>query len=106
MAEIIDINHRRRRKPKAPETPKVTAELLRAQIQFLADECVSRTELLEGLPGVFARLAAIAPRKRRADLSRSLCFVSHELDLTAANLRTVLICCLCLFDQYTQENAA
>lgn len=91
----------RLRRPKVP--PK---SLLDAQVQFLADECASRTQLLEGLAGVFAKLAEIVPRKRRAELSRSLCFVSHELDLTAANLRCVLICCLCLFDQYTRENAA
>lgn len=102
MAEIIDID-RRRRKPKAPE---VIEELLRAQIEFLTMECNERMELLEGLPFVFAKLTEIAPRKRRADLSKSICFVSHELDLTAHNLRTVLICCLCLFDQYTRENAA
>lgn len=91
----------RLRRPKVP--PR---SLLDAQIQFLADECASRAELLEGLAGVFAGLVKIVPRRRRAELSRSLCFVSHELDLTAANLRCVLICCLCLFDQYTAENAA
>ena len=39
------------RRPKVP--PRA---LLDAQIQFLADECASRTELLEGLPHVFAKL--------------------------------------------------
>jgi hypothetical protein len=62
--------------------------------------------LLEGLPGVLAGLIAIAPDRERAALSRAIFYVDHELDLTAANLRTVLICALVLFDRYTAENAA
>jgi hypothetical protein len=100
MAEILDIN-RRRRKPKVP--PRA---LLDAQIQFLADECASRTELLEGLPHVFAKLVEIVPHRRRAELSKSICYISHELDLTAHNLRTVLICTMVLFERYTAESAA
>jgi len=96
MAEIIKF-------PKPTVPPR---ELLDAQIKFLATECADRTELLEGLPGVFAKLVEIVPPWRRAELSRSLCYIGHELDLTAANLRTVLICALVLFDRYTAETAA
>ena len=100
MSKVIDID-RRPPRPKAP--PR---SLLDAQIKSLTAECVDRVELLEGLPHVFAKLVDIAPVKRRAELSRSLCYLTHELDLTSANLRTVLICALCLFEQYTAEGAA
>lgn len=112
MAKIIDID-RRRRKPKAPKAPEVTEALLWDQIDFLKSECadhvterVQSAELLEGLPFVFARLVAIVPAARRAELSRAICFVSHEMPLTAANLRVVLICAMVLADQYTAESAA
>jgi hypothetical protein len=89
---------------------KVTTplRLLEAQVKHLERECAERihecahrVELLEGLPGVFAGLIAIAPAKERAALSRAIFFVDHELDPTAHNLRAVLICCLVLFDRYT-----
>jgi hypothetical protein len=89
------------RRPKVP--PK---SLLLDQIQFLATECESRTQLLEGLAGVFAGLVAIVPRRRRSELSKAICFISHELDLTAHNLRVVLICALVLHDRYVAETAA
>jgi hypothetical protein len=99
MGKLIRLPH--------PPKPKVPPRaLLDAQVQFLADECASRTELLEGLPGVFAKSADIAPRKRRAELRKAICYIAHELDLTAHNLRVVLICAMVLFERFTAENAA
>lgn len=87
--------------------------LLEAQVKHLEVECAERIhesvhqiELLEGLPGVFAGLIKIAPAKERAALSRAIFYVDHELDLTAANLRVVLICAMVLFERFTAENAA
>jgi hypothetical protein len=94
---------------------KVTTplRLLEAQVKHLERECAERIhecahqiELLEGLPGVFAGLIALAPAKERPALSRAIFFVDHELAPTAANLRCVLICAMVLFDRYTAENAA
>jgi hypothetical protein len=39
------------------------------------------------------RLITFAPPARLGELARSLQFIACELDLTAANLRAVLICC-------------
>lgn len=87
--------------------------LLEAQVKHLEVECAERIhesvhqiELLEGLPGVFAGLIKIAPAKERAALSRAIFYVDHELDLTAHNLRVVLICAMVLFERFTAENAA
>jgi hypothetical protein len=101
MGNVVQFPRRRK-----PEEPKVTAELLRGQIASLTAECADRVELLEGLPHVFAKLVEIVPTTRRAELSRSLCYLTHELDLTAHNLRVVLICAMVLADRYTAENAA
>jgi hypothetical protein len=91
-------------RPRRPKVPP--RSLLDAQIASLTAECTDRVELLEGLPHVFAGLVEIVPTARRAELSRSLCYLTHELDLTSANLRTVLICALVLYDKYTAESAA
>jgi hypothetical protein len=94
---------------------KVTTplRLLEAQVEHLERECAERIhecahqiELLEGLPGVFAGLLAMAPAKERPALSHAIFFVDHQMDKTAANLRAVLICCLVLADRFRAENAA
>jgi hypothetical protein len=80
--------------------PLITPALLQAQVEHLAHNCDLRVELLDGLPHAFGELVKIVPPKHRAALSRGICYVSHELDLTQENLLTVLICCRCLQDIY------
>jgi hypothetical protein len=57
-------------------------------------------------PGAPESVIQSARRPRRAELSRAIYFVSHEMPLTAHNLRVVLICGLVLYDRYVAESAA
>jgi len=65
-----------------------------------------RTDALKVLEAYIGRLIEIAPPSRLAELAYSVAYITTELDLTLANIKTVLICCACLDDQYRAERAS
>ena len=101
MSKIIDINRRRRPKSKMP--PK---SLLRAQIASLTAECAESHRIARGFAARVCEAGRDRADRAPGRVESIALFLTHELDLTAHNLRVVLICALCLFDKYTAESAA
>ena len=79
---------------------------LRKVHRSVVQDFALRTDALKVLEAYLERLIEIAPPSRLAELAYSVAYITTELDLTLANIKTVLICCACLDDQYRAEKRA
>jgi hypothetical protein len=95
MSKVVPINRGR----------AIRAALRKVHRAVALDFAV-RTDALKLLEMYIERLIEKAPPSRLADLAHSVAYVTTELDLTMVNLKTVLICCQCLDEQYRAERAS
>lgn len=72
---------------------------------MVVDFAVHR-DALTVLERYFEHLIETAPPSRLAGLADAVAYVTTELPLTLKNIKTLLICCDCLAEQYRAERAA
>lgn len=79
---------------------------LRKVHRSVAEDLAVRADGLKLLEQYLERLIEKAPPARLEELAHSVAYITTELDLTTANLKTILICCECLDEQYRAEHAS
>jgi hypothetical protein len=96
MGKVIDLplSH-----PRA-----IRAAMWKVQTAFEFDVS-SRRDSLGLLEQSIYRLITFVPDARLGELARSLQFITCKLDLNAANLHCLLICCQVLEGRYIAESA-
>ncbi len=94
---------------KVLEIPIERARAIRAALRkvqrAMDSDFISRVDSLGLVEQAFFRLIGFAPPARLEELAHALIFVATKLDLTAENLRIVLICCRVLEERYIAESA-
>jgi hypothetical protein len=88
------------------ENGRAIRAALRRVHRAVVQDFALREDALKLLEMYIERLIEKASPSRLADLPHSLAYMTTELDLTVANLKTILICCECLDEQYRAERAS
>jgi hypothetical protein len=91
--------------PISVDRARAIRDALRKVERAMDSDFIARADSLGLVEQAFYRLIGFAPPWRLEELAHALIFVATRLDLTAENLRIVLICTRVLEEKYIRESA-